>query len=129
MTSKSSAGSLSPAEDTAEPKARAPIEKKAARAIVPALVAVVAAAALLFAVRLMRRPPELLVTAAHLEAVTRVLAVTGRIEAERTVLVTPQFVGRLTEIVRHEGDRVKAGEVITASVHASPRTSQATSHT
>ena len=60
----------------------------------------------------MRRPPELLVAAAHVEDVTRVLAVTGRIEAERTVLVTPQFVGRLTEIVRHEGDRVKAGEVI-----------------
>ncbi|MEO6598489.1 MAG: efflux RND transporter periplasmic adaptor subunit [Polyangiaceae bacterium] len=113
MTSKSSAGALPPSEDTAEPKARAPTEKqKAARALLPVLAAMVAAAALLFAIRLMRRPPELLVAAAHVEDVTRVLAVTGRIEAERTVLVTPQFVGRLTEIVRHEGDRVKAGEVI-----------------
>ena len=113
MTSKSSAGALLPSEDTAEPKAHAPTEKRnAARAILPALTAVVAAAALLFAIRLMRRPPELLVAAARVEDVTRVLAVTGRIEAERTVLVTPQFVGRLTEIVRHEGERVKAGEVI-----------------
>ena len=40
------------------------------------------------------------------------LAVTGRVEAERTVLVGPQFGGRITEIVRHEGDQVKQGEIL-----------------
>ena len=113
MTSKASTGSLPPALDTSGPEAHAPNKKQGAiRAILAALAAAIAVAALLFAIRLLRRPPELLVTAAHVEDVTRVLAVTGRVEAERTVLVTPQFVGRLTEIVRHEGDRVKAGEVI-----------------
>jgi len=40
------------------------------------------------------------------------LAVTGRVEAERTVLVGPQFGGRITEIVRHEGDQVKQGDIL-----------------
>jgi RND family efflux transporter MFP subunit len=73
-----------------------------------ALVAV----AVVFVVRLVRRPPEVQVVAAKREDVSRMLAVTGRIEAERTVVVTPRFAGRLTEIVRHEGERVTQGEVL-----------------
>jgi len=64
------------------------------------------------AVRVARRPPELAVVRARAEDVARVLAVTGRIEAERTVQVTPQFAGRLTEIVRREGDLVRTGDVL-----------------
>jgi len=40
------------------------------------------------------------------------LAVTGRVEAGHTVLVGPQVEGRITEIVRHEGDRVRKDEVL-----------------
>jgi RND family efflux transporter MFP subunit len=112
MTSKVS-GSVPLVDGTSEPSAATPVKRRRlAHAIPVALVAAVVAATVWFTLRWVRRPPELLVAAAHVEDVTRVLAVTGRIEAERTVLVTPQFVGRLTEIVRHEGDRVKAGEVI-----------------
>ncbi|MEO7736185.1 MAG: hypothetical protein ABIY55_34825, partial [Kofleriaceae bacterium] len=50
------------------------------------------------AVRVARRPAEVAVVRARVEDVTRVLAVTGRIEAERAVVVAPQFAGRLTEI-------------------------------
>lgn len=64
------------------------------------------------AVRVLRRPPVLTVAVARREDVSRMLAVTGRIEADRTVLLKPQFVGRLTEIVHREGDRVRAGEVL-----------------
>ncbi len=63
-------------------------------------------------VRVLRRPPGVAVVAARQEDVSRMLAVTGRIEADRTVIVTPQFSGRLTEIVHHEGDRVTAGELL-----------------
>jgi len=63
-------------------------------------------------VRMLRRPPVVAVVAARQEDVSRMLAVTGRIEADRTVVVTPQFAGRLTEIVHHEGDGVIAGEVL-----------------
>ena len=59
-----------------------------------------------------RRPPKVFVVAVHVEDVSRMLAVTGRVEALRTVLVSPQFAGRITEIVRHEGDRVKKGEIL-----------------
>jgi len=64
------------------------------------------------AVRVACRPPEVAVVRARVEDVTRVLAVTGRIEAERAVVVAPQFAGRLTEIVRREGDLVRAGDVL-----------------
>jgi RND family efflux transporter MFP subunit len=63
-------------------------------------------------VRSVQRPPALQVVAVRREDVTRMLAVTGRIEAERTVLVSPQFAGRITEIVRREGDAVRAGELL-----------------
>ncbi len=63
-------------------------------------------------VYLVRRPPELGVIAARVGDSSRMLAVTGRIEAEHAVLVAPRFTGQLTEIVRHEGDRVVAGELL-----------------
>lgn len=71
-----------------------------------------AAFAALAIVRVVGRPPELVVASARIENVSRMLAVTGRIEAERTVLVAPQFDGRITEIVRREGDHVKQGEIL-----------------
>lgn len=49
------------------------------------------------------------------------LAVTGRVEAERTVVVGPQAAGRITEIVRREGDRVKLGEVLARLADASAK--------
>ncbi len=63
-------------------------------------------------IRVVRRPPEVVVVAVQVEEVTRLLAVTGRVEAAQTVMVGPQFAGRITEIVRHEGERVKKGEVL-----------------
>lgn len=75
------------------------------------LVGIVAAGAFQ-AVRVLSRPPELRVVVARIDDVSRMLAVTGRVEAERTVFVAPQFSGRITEIVRHEGERVKAGAVL-----------------
>jgi len=63
-------------------------------------------------VRVLRRPPVVAVVAARQEDVSRMLAVTGRIEADRMVIVSPQFSGRLTELVHLEGDRVTAGELL-----------------
>ncbi len=82
------------------------------RAIVWTALIGLAVAAGAQAVRVARRPAEVAVVHARAEDVTRVLAVTGRIEAERAVVVTPQFAGRLTEIVRREGDVVRAGDVL-----------------
>ncbi len=58
------------------------------------------------------RPPEVDVVVVRVEDVSRMLAVTGRVEALQTVSVSPQFSGRVTEIVRREGERVKKGEVL-----------------
>lgn len=38
--------------------------------------------------------------------------VIGRVEAAQSVMVSPQFSRRITEVVRHEGDLVKQGEVL-----------------
>lgn len=73
------------------------------------------------AVRAVRRPPAVLVTAARIEDVSRMLAVTGRIEAMHTVVVSPQFAGRITEIVRYEGERVKQGETLARLADTSAR--------
>ncbi len=62
--------------------------------------------------RAVRRPPEVLVVVVRVEDISRMLAVTGRVDALQTVLVSPQFAGRITEIVRHEGERVTSGEVL-----------------
>jgi len=70
------------------------------------------ASAGLLVVYLVRRPPEISVIAVRHGDSSRMLAVTGRVEAEHTVLVTPRFAGQLTEILRHEGDRVVAGEIL-----------------
>jgi RND family efflux transporter MFP subunit len=82
------------------------------RALACGLALVVLAAVAVEGARMLRRPPELSVVAARRQDVTRMLAVTGRVEAERTVLVTPQFTGRITEIVRREGESVRAGEIL-----------------
>jgi membrane fusion protein (multidrug efflux system) len=63
-------------------------------------------------VRFLQLPPQVAVVAAEQGDVARMLAVTGRVEATQSVLVSPQFAGRITEVVRHEGDRVKSGEVL-----------------
>jgi len=114
VTGKGLVGSLPAALNSSVSDATTVAPKKwsVARVVPAAVFAVFAAAASSLSIRALRRPPELLVSAARVEDITRVLAVTGRIEAERTVLVTSQFVGRITEIVRHEGECVKAGEVI-----------------
>jgi RND family efflux transporter MFP subunit len=72
----------------------------------------VAAIGVVQIVRVLRRPPEVLVVAVAVEDVARMLAVTGRLESAQTVLVSPQFSGRITEIVRHEGDHVTKGEIL-----------------
>ena len=61
---------------------------------------------------LVSRPPELSVVAARVSDVSRMLAVTGRVEAERSVIVSPQLTGRLTEFLHYEGESVKAGDVL-----------------
>jgi len=113
VTGKALAGSFSAGLNTPVSGATVAAKKwRVTRVVSAAALAAVAAAALSLGIRALSRPPELLVSAARVADITRVLAITGRIEAERTVLVTPQFVGRITEIVRHEGERVQAGEVI-----------------
>ncbi len=97
---------------------RAPIPGVAIpkRRIIPAVVVlvvlVVLGAAGVQTVRVLRRPPRVEVVTARTEDVSRMLAVTGRVEAAHTVLVTPQFPGRLTETFYAEGDRVTAGAVL-----------------
>jgi len=78
--------------------------------VVAAVIVVVIVGAL--TARAVLRPPELAVTAARVSDVSRMLAVTGRVEAERDVRVSPQSAGRLTELIHFEGESVKAGEVL-----------------
>lgn len=73
------------------------------------------------ALRVLVRPPELPVVAARTQNVSRMLAVTGRVEATRTVLVSPQVAGRITEIVRHEGDSVRKDEILARLADISAR--------
>lgn len=58
------------------------------------------------------RPPQLMVVLARTETVSRILAVTGRVEAQQTVRLSPRAEGRITEISRREGEQVKAGDVL-----------------
>jgi RND family efflux transporter MFP subunit len=46
------------------------------------------------------------------ETVTRMLTVTGSVEAVRSVRVSPRVIGRLTDIVHYEGEQVHAGETL-----------------
>lgn len=85
---------------------------RAKRAVVLIVVAVLSGGGLALGLYAIRRPPRILVVAVKVEDVQRMLAVTGRVEAEQTVIVSPRFAARLTEIVRHEGDRVTMGEVL-----------------
>jgi RND family efflux transporter MFP subunit len=89
-----------------------PPKKRVGRVVLLALLAAAVVAGAVQVVRVVRRPPEVLVVAVQVEDVSRMLAVTGRVEAVQTVLVSPQSSGRITEIVRHEGDRVKKGEIL-----------------
>lgn len=57
-------------------------------------------------------PPTLPVVAVRQEAVSRMLAVTGRIEARQSVVVAARSAGRITAIERLEGQRVEAGDVL-----------------
>lgn len=84
------------------------------RGRVIAVIAVSAAVLLgtLLTVYMMRRPENVSVVGARTEDVTRMLAVTGHVEAASTVSVAPQFAGRITEILKHEGDAVRAGELL-----------------
>lgn len=86
-----------------------------------ALLACGVATGVIQVIRVARRPPEVLVVEVRVEDVARMLAVTGRIESVQTVLVSPQFAGRITEIVRHEGDRVTKGEILARLADASAR--------
>lgn len=64
------------------------------------------------AVRVLHRPPLLSVTTVRVETVTRMLAVTGSVEAARSVSLSPRVAGRLTEIAHYEGERVHEGDVL-----------------
>jgi RND family efflux transporter MFP subunit len=86
-----------------------------------ALLAGIVAAGTVQTVRILRRPPAVFVVAVQVEDVSRMLAVTGRVEAQKTVFVSPQFAGRITEVVRHEGDRVTKGEILARLADTSAR--------
>lgn len=94
------------------PSARLQTRWRIARWLLAAGVVGCVGIAILQTIQLLRRPPEVLVTAVATEDVSRMLAVTGRIEAAQSVLVSPQFPGRITEILRREGDRVRKAEIL-----------------
>jgi RND family efflux transporter MFP subunit len=58
------------------------------------------------------QPPELEVVEVRIDDATRVLAVTGNVEARRRIKLSPQLPGRITEILHFEGERVRAGEIL-----------------
>jgi RND family efflux transporter MFP subunit len=66
-------------------------------------------------------PPELAVVEVRREDVSQVLAVTGNVEAQRRVGIAPEAPGRITEILRFEGERVRAGEVLARMVDPEAR--------
>jgi len=69
-------------------------------------------AALVLAQSWMNRPPVVPVETVAPAAVTRVLAVNGRIAAENSVEVTPTVTGTLTALPVAEGDAVEAGDTL-----------------
>jgi RND family efflux transporter MFP subunit len=78
-------------------------------------LALLACAAVFLAYRLLsvaNRLPELRVVAATRENITRVLAVTGSLEAARSVVVSPRLPGRISAIIRREGERVRDGDTL-----------------
>jgi len=86
--------------------------KRIRRWVVVALCAMVGALLAVEIIRLALQPPEIAVVAARVSDVSRMLAVTGRVEAERSVIVSPQLAGRLTEILHYEGESVKARDIL-----------------
>jgi RND family efflux transporter MFP subunit len=103
------------------PPAPAHARRRIGRFIGFALLAGLVAAGTLQTVRILRRPPAVSFVAVQVEDVSRMLAVTGRVEAQQTVFVSPQFSGRITEVVRHEGDRVTKGEILARLADTSAR--------
>ncbi len=97
------------------------MSRTVALGVVLVLVLVLVAVGVVAAARVLERPPLLPVVSARTEDVSRMLAVTGRVEAGRTVLVSPQVAGRITEIVRYEGDRVHKDEILARLADVSAR--------
>lgn len=95
--------------------------RRIVRAVLLTALLAIVAAGVTSLVRTLRRPPELVVVAAEVEDVSRMLAVTGRVEAQQTVSVAPQVGGRITEIVRREGEVVKKGDVLARLADPSAR--------
>jgi RND family efflux transporter MFP subunit len=87
-------------------RARATLRARA----VPLLAALFVGGALVFAVIRSMRPPAVAVQRVRRESVTRVLALTGRIEPRESVRVVPRVGGEVVAIFHDEGDRVRAGE-------------------
>lgn len=67
------------------------------------------------------QPPRVPVLVVRAQVATRLLAITGRVEADRTVRVSSQVIGRLVLLTKHEGDRVQRGEVIARIANGSAR--------
>jgi multidrug efflux pump subunit AcrA (membrane-fusion protein) len=79
------------------------------------LVALLVSATVFGAYRILsilNRLPELKVVSATRGSITRVLAVTGSLEATRSVVVSPRQPGRISAIVRREGERVRSGDTL-----------------
>jgi len=110
---KPQAGPAQPTERLAQPApepAQAKHSKWRAAAVYAALAMVVGFAAWLTVRALL--PPVLPVVKVRLESVSRMLAVTGRLEAQQSVIVASRSAGRITEIARREGERVQEGDVL-----------------
>ncbi len=57
-------------------------------------------------------PPILPVLEVRSEGITRMLAVTGRVEAQQSVTVSARGAGRIAQIAHYEGEPVQAGDVL-----------------
>ena len=116
------APSTAPAPRAAESPVASPrAGRRVGRWVVGVLIAAAVTVGAVQGVRVLRQPPEVDAVAARVEDVSRMLAVTGRVEAAQTVRVNPQFAGRITEIVRHEGDRVLRGDLLARLADSSAR--------
>ncbi len=115
-TAKQVAAPLGPPTEEAPNKKRPPwraIRGYAALALTVGCAAWLTVGALL--------PPLLPVIEVKSESVSRMLAVTGRLEAQQSVMVAARSAGRITEIARHEGEQVKAGDVLARMADTSAR--------
>ncbi|MFM2415706.1 MAG: hypothetical protein RL385_429 [Pseudomonadota bacterium] len=79
------------------------------------LVALLASATVFGAYRILsilNRLPELKAVSTTRESITRELALTGSLEATRSAVVSPRQPGRISAIVRREGERVRIGDTL-----------------